>query len=445
MNYVIKNLQIGDFIFINEKYIGLIYKIIWNSNGYIVKLHDNHEYEDWIIKQYNLLEQNDIRGFMLVSSNDKIILINDANYDELLKYFDDAKIMNIMNEIKSNGSNLTNLTNLTDVKQLDINNCIKSIEKIMFLFVSNPHVKWEENFNYKTSNSIDVLGEENINTIIKPGLIIALEKFNEIEPNQYYDLKNTLVYKHLIYDENIDTVSMGKTLIELIKKSLLSIQQSIDYDDGKKLLSIANLFDFLNFKIIGGYVEITNNTNVDSDDEFINNPNFNTFESEYFKHKDFISLSQVILENKTIYDIEKNKLIIDKILDTLSEKYIICFQPDINVLLWTITRIILSWFSDKKLFTNIYKIKILVNLFRARTDKKFNREYGVQPIIQIFPKYGKKNALMVLSHLSYFFFSYKKLGFDGSKPDGFEKIDNLMYWTNASIELEKYIKCFRKL
>ena len=97
--------------------------------------------------------------------------------------------------------------------------------------------------------------------------------------------------------------------------------------------------------------------------------------------------------------------------------------------------------TSNNLFSHIYnKIKILINLFRSRGDKEFNKDQGVLPIIQIIPNYGKKNALQVLSHLSYFFFPYKKLGSRNSNPTWFDSIDNLMYYTNGSLELKKYIK-----
>ena len=81
-----------------------------------------------------------------------------------------------------------------------------------------------------------------------------------MDSSQYYDFKNTLMYKHLIYDESIDTLSLGKEVIAKIKETLLKSQQYVESDDGSKLLESTNLFDFLTFSIVGGYIEITNNT-----------------------------------------------------------------------------------------------------------------------------------------------------------------------------------------
>jgi len=465
---------VGDYVLINNKYIGEIYKIIWNSNGYIVKLENDIGYIDKTLKQYRLIDFDNIAGYMLVTLNDIIVKVNEINVNILTNLFGNLVFKNISdklnnNKIKSSKSKgeLYKLNeiekkeleyiNVFKPEKFDIYNIqagqeddyIKYIEKMISdLFASDIQVKWNENFYFGNSSyiddvkSINVLGEDNINDVIKPSLIVGLEKFNEIEQEQYYDFKNTLMYKHLIYDDNIDTLSMGKELIGMIKNTLLLIQKFIEFDDGEKLLSNTNLFDFLNFKIVGGHIEITNNY-ADNNFRVITPelvPELNELAFQYSKPIDYNILLPIVLENKTPDDVIINKSMIEEALKILSQEYIICFQPDVDVLLWTIARIIVSWYSDPKLYSNIYKIKILINLFRARGNKDFNKDHGILPIIQILPKYGKKNAIQVLSHLSYFFFPYKKLGFEKSEPSWFDKIDNLMYYTNGSLELKKYIK-----
>ena len=53
---------------------------------------------------------------------------------------------------------------------------------------------------------------------------------------------------------------------------------------------------------------------------------------------------------------------------------------------------------------------------------------------------SKISALKILSHLSYYFFPYKNVGWKGSSPSYFNKVDDLIYYTNGSIDLKKYIK-----
>lgn len=465
------NFCVGDYVLINNKYIGEIYKIVWNSNGYIVRLENEPEYIDKTLKQYRLVDFDNIAGYMLVSLNDIVVKIDETNINILNNLFGNTIFKNIVNKMEKKnklGKLPLNKSNEKEKKEQEFLNVfkpekfdiyriqagheddyVKYIEKMIYdLFISNTQVRWEENFYFGGSTSIEdvksinVLGEENINDVIKPSLIVVLEKFNQIEPEQYYNFSSTLMYKHLIYDENIDTISLGKELIGMIKETLISIQKLIEFDDGEKLLSNTNLFDFINFKIVGGYIEITNNF-VNDDFRVITPelvPDLNELAFQYSKPIDYNILLPIVLENKTPDDVVINKSMIEEALKILSQEYIICFQPNVDLLLWTISRIILSWYSDPKLYSNIYKIKILINLFRARGTKDFNKDQGILPIIQIFPKYGKKNALQVLSHLSYFFFPYKKLGFENSEPSWFDKIDNLMYYTNGSLELKKYIR-----
>lgn len=486
---------VNDYILINNKHIGVIHKIIWNYNGYIVKLDTDNNYEDKTLKQYNLLgEMKNIKGYMLVTPNDKINKIDLNNIPRLIELLGSGGVNNIINKINLKYKKFINDLNLNSKssinkdmsinknldqinrewewerereREVEFNNIykpnkfdiyrkqagqeddyIKYIEKIISdLFITDTNIRWDENFYIGVGTiddikSINVLGEENINEIIKPVLVSVLEKFNQIEPEQIYEFENTLMYKHLIYDENIDTISLGKELIGLIKDTLITLQKSIQFDDGEKLLSTTNLFDFLNFKIVGGYIEIVNiNSTIDTriiTPELV--PNLKELTFQYSKPIDYNILLPIVLENKTSSDVVINKSMIEEALKILSQEYILCFQPNVDVLLWTIARIILCWYVDPKLNDNIYKIKILINLFRSRGDKEFNKDQGVLPIIQIIPNYGKKNALQVLSHLSYFFFPYKKLGSRNSNPTWFDSIDNLMYYTNGSLELKKYIK-----
>ena len=469
------NLAIGDYIMINNKHIGIIHKIIWNSNGYIVKLDNDDNYEDKTLKQYKLIEFDNLKGYMLVTLNDKINKIDINNITKIVEFLGPNGIGNIVNKInlkynnfieelnyKNNQSNNSEEYYFNKKKELEINNIfkpnkfniykieagqednyIKYIEKMISdLFISDSNVKWEENFYYSNdSKSKVMLGDDNID-IIKSSLKDGLEKFNKIDPEQFYDFKNTLMYKHLIYDDNVDMLSLGKELIGMIKKTFLLIQKSIESDEGDKLLNESNIFDFLNFKIVGGYIEITNidydkNLRIITPDLV---PDLKELSFQYSKQIDYTILLPIVLGNKTSDDVIINKSMIEEALKILSQEYIICFQPNADLLLWTITRIIICWYSDQKLFENIYKIKILINLFRSRGDKEFNKDQGILPIIQIIPNYGKKNALKVMSHLSYFFFPYKKLGCEKSNPTWFDKIDNLMYYTNGSLELKKYIK-----
>lgn len=330
-----------------------------------------------------------------------------------------------------------------DNYDLYIKNMIKN------LFMNEDEIDYDEIFEdnklyAKEAESLDILEEGQRINVIKPSIKAVLEKFEKIDQSLYLDLTNTLLYKHIISDNKIDNVSFGIQLIKKIKNILINIQKSIKFEDGRSLLEQINLFAYIKFKIAGGYIIIENesydlqNIKRTITREIV--PNLKLLESQYDQPINYKILSNVILKNKSTLELQKNKDIVIEALNILAQDYFICLQTRVEYLLWTLTRLILCWYSDPILNEHIFKIKILINLYRARGIKEFNREIGVQPVILIVPKYGRDSALKILSHLSYYFFPYKNVGWKGSSPSYFNKVDDLIYYTNGSIDLKKYIK-----
>ena len=474
--------NIGDLVLVDNKNLGIIEKIIWNSIGFIIRLQNNPAYIDKTLSQYKqtLIGNNDINGLMLITLSDNIQLVDPNNMGQIgSQNIDfglingnieisqgqitdtlnsiDLKYSNFLKKLKTGEFRISQIPGTNQVYRYENfpkynleagqeDNYIEYIDKMINnLFGTSVEPVYVENFD-KGGKSIDILGEENIENFFKLNFIEILERFDPMDTSQYYDFKNTLMYKHLIYDESIDTLSLGKEVISKIKEILLKLQKNIITDDGTKLTETTNLFDFLTFSIVGGNIEITNNT-LGNDFKTITPelvPGLKHLGYQYSKPIDYGNLNEIVLQNKTPDNILINSDIINEALKIMSQEYIICLQPKVEALLWVISRLIISWYADPKLFSNIGKIKILINLFRARGLKEFNKNQGIEPIIQIFPNYGKKIATRVMSHISYFFFPYKKIGWDTSRPSYFERIDNLMYYTNGSLELKKYIQYLLK-
>lgn len=474
--------NIGNYVIIRDQYIGIIYKTLWNSSAFVVRLIGNSNYIDKTIVQYNLMEQDNPQGYMLITPSEQIQSFDLNKINELIEkkkscIESNPNAINLIRdlEILANEQVLINAqenTNTQENTQLQIQkeNANKINEQIYMtnkfdiykeqagleddyfkyinqmisnLFVEQVQIKWDEKMIFGTNrNSTYMLGDDNIENVVKPALISLLERFDPVDFEQSYDFTNTLMYKHLIYDDNIDTLSLGKELIGIIKKTLLSFQSGIELDDGTKLLDTTNLFDWLGFRIVGGYIEIykldEENSSRVITPELIQDLKELSF--QYSNPIDYNTLTTIVLKNKTAQDVIINQSMIEEALKILAQEYIICFQPKVELLIWTIIRLIVCWYADPKLFNYVYKIKILINLFRARGDREFNKDQGIYPEIIIMPSYGKKYAIKVLSHLSYFFFPYKKLGSDNSVPTWFDKLDNLMYYTNGSLELKKYVK-----
>jgi spore coat polysaccharide biosynthesis protein SpsF (cytidylyltransferase family) len=81
--------EIGNYVIINDLYLGRIIKKIWNGLGTIVKLDNDNNYMDSTIVQYMLLSDvisgPDVRGYKLVNSNDKMRVVNKNNLFELVE------------------------------------------------------------------------------------------------------------------------------------------------------------------------------------------------------------------------------------------------------------------------------------------------------------------------------------------------------------------------
>ena len=107
------------------------------------------------------------------------------------------------------------------------------------------------------------------------------------------------------------------------------------------------------------------------------------------------------------------------------------------------------WYADKELEQNIRKIKVLINHYRADPTQDYNKINGILPMIAIYPKYGIENARLLISKLEYYFSlyiednfnrSYQEIFYPNSNPSYFLKKNNLLYYTNGSIDLKMYIK-----
>ena len=294
------------------------------------------------------------------------------------------------------------------------------------------------------AEDLNLIEEGQKDNVIKPSLKTKLELFEKIDTKGYFNLTNTISYKHIINDDKMDLLPLGMNLIKEIKKNLLELQSKYKFEDGTAMTDIINLFSYLKFKIIGGYIviegtSVEGGTVTDGEEKL----NLILLKDQYGKPIDYPSISSIILKNKNVTDVTENNPIIVEALKILAQEYFICFQPKIEYLLWTLNRLILCWYCDKTLSKNIFKIKVLINTYRSRGQKKFNKEVGVLPLIVIVGSYGRKATLETLSHLSHYWFPYNNVGNPVSRPSFFNKISDLIYYTNGSLDLKQYINLLK--
>jgi hypothetical protein len=169
-------------------------------------------------------------------------------------------------------------------------------------------------------------------------------------------------------------------------------------------------------------------------------PNLELLQDQYDKPINYDLLTRKILSNKTPEDLKKNKTEINEILTILAQEYIICLQPDVKYLLWILVRLINCWYADPFLNENICQIQVLINLYRARGEKDFNKDIGVSPVIKIIPKYGRNISIQIVALMNYYFTPYEdSMGWNKSSPSYFKYKNKLLYYTNGNIDLKRYI------
>ena len=260
-----------------------------------------------------------------------------------------------------------------------------------------------------------------------------LEEFVPIESNEIYININKKIALFNLIENSEDEINEGskiKKWIEFILKT--------------------NLFKDLEIKIHSGYVYI-----IRKGTKIIDNitsklvPNINYLSWQYDNPIDYHSLKYIIMKNinqsksKLDFDVKKEAE------DILSQEYIIALQPSPYFVLWTIKRLIMVWYANPYARSNIRKIKILINQFRADPIKRYNVKFGIQPQILIYPKYGKEIAkkiiLILNNYFSPYIFNVKNqhnidLFWNDSHPAYFKKYNDLIYYTNGYIDLKNYIK-----
>lgn len=152
-------------------------------------------------------------------------------------------------------------------------------------------------------------------------------------------------------------------------------------------------------------------------------------------------LKYVLFQN----EIQKNMSVDQQLLKetelVLSQEYIIALTPEPRYQIWCVIRLIKLWYGDIDLQNNIRKIKLLVNQYRARVDKKYNIHNGIRFSIGIYPRYGKASAAIVLKKVMYYFSLYfQAIGWKSNPPSYFKVVNDLVSYTNCDQSLKLYYR-----
>lgn len=164
------------------------------------------------------------------------------------------------------------------------------------------------------------------------------------------------------------------------------------------------------------------------------------FKNQYGKPINYHLLKHVLPQNNFQHNNRIDREMLEEVEKILSEEYLVALQPEFEYSEWFILRLLKVWFANNILEKGIRRIKVLINNWRSRNDIKYNWRNGVLPSILVYLEYGKHNTRQIISELSKYFGIYEKFGDVCSDPSFFDKINNLTYQTNGSVDLKIYYK-----
>lgn len=388
-------------------------KVIENKDGNylsIVKVLNDMTYIDKLINENSELSQYNNGYLGLISSY-------------AWNYVDESKLQAFMTEKPINNPIISNSCSADNDNEYNDNSLLNNKDELGMnsLFM-------EKDVNSKLTNINDKFRPlpQEIMTALK----LKLKNSESVsEDDKKIVVNKTIAIKNLIESKD-DEINEGRKIVDWIKDNLISTK-----------FNNVNLFEDLKMVIFNGYVHITRRgINVEDviTPEIV--PNLNFLRWQYMIPIDYDTLKFILFQNKYQKDIEKDKQTQKEAEKILSQEFLIAFQPDPIYQLWCLKRILIAWYADEILQKNIRKIKIIINQWRCKSDKSYNKQFGVQPSIIVYPRYGKDSARKVLTKLSDYFVLYDSTAWKCSKPSYFSKINNLIWYTNGSIDLKSYFR-----
>ena len=293
-----------------------------------------------------------------------------------------------------------------------------------------------ENSKYFTEEKIDVyLTDEKQVFKSLPDEYVKLlsDKLKAFEP---IDFKEVIVNKTVAIDNLItkkaDMSNEGDKIINWITKSLKD-----------------ELFVDLVLTIYNGYIYLSRKGLYTGDvitRDLV--PTLHYFTWQIGKPIDYQTLKYVVFQTEYQKELVVNQNQKYEAETILAQENIIVIQPKPEYQLWCLKRLLMIWYGDSEIEKDIRKIKILINQFRCNPEEKYNQENGILPSIVIYPKYGRKTLMKVLSKIRYYFTMYVdddtatpvNIFWPNSQPTYFLRDNELIYHTNGSTDLKLYLE-----
>jgi hypothetical protein len=299
------------------------------------------------------------------------------------------------------------------------------------LLTEKGDLQMEDLFGEKDINQQQFKNEEKFDKLEKNFKTLILAKLNKGETIPSDEAKiivnKSIAIKNMI-DTKEDEENEGMRIVNFVKNEMLD-----------KDIQNQKIFNGIKMTIFNGYVHLARSgIKVDDVINKQNVPELKYFKWQYGIPIDYDTLKYLLFQSEFQKKIKRDQDEQEEVKKIFSQEYLIALQPEPRYHMWVLKRLIMMWFADDILTNNIRKIKVIINQWRCRADQDFNQKYGVLPSIVIYPRYGKTSAKNVLQLISNYFMLYQSIGWSCSQPSYFIKVNDLIWYTNGSIDLKMY-------
>lgn len=440
----------------NNLFIGSVYEILFDNGrpmGALILLLNNREYSEPTLEHRGLIPKGaSSKGLFLLLQIHGWRYVNIDKYNKLIGS-SSGDITKLHADIKSKFDSVISQSKSAPQFQSDLTTEAIYADPSMTKDDKEGQCMATVDEDFKDESLLSKLGNEHLDSLfrekeINKQLFDPKEKFRQLgdrfkralqqklnsgetisEKSTEIVVSEKLSVKNLIESKK-DEISEGEKIVQWLRTNLINKKSDDVY-----------IFGDIKISIFGGYVHLSRK-GIRADDVITQElvPNLKYFKWQYGIPIDYDTLKYTLFQSTFQSALQRD---IDQQREAesiFSQEYMITLQPEPKYQMWALTRLIMAWYSDDVLQYNIRKIKVIINQWRCKADQEFNQKYGILPSIVIYPRYGKESARNVLTKIAHYFMLYQSVGWKCATPSYFVKVNDLVWYTNGSIDLKLYFR-----
>ncbi|ATZ80713.1 hypothetical protein BMW23_0667 [Bodo saltans virus] len=426
-------------------FLGFVYKYLWDEEACLIILLNNLEHHEPKLVEHKLVDnEQSAKGVFILLKSYAWKYVNISKLaKELNKGEDDInnfiikrktqfEMQTVLHDYPITRLDLMSYGIYKNKEKLDKKDCdMDDGIKDESLLTTNGELQLDHLFRERDLHMYDPNEEfapvdEDIKMHLKKKLRLA-ERVND---NEMKIIVNKNIAVRNIIESIDDEINEGNKIIAWVKQNMSNV-----VTDGIKI------FGDLKFAIHNGYVHI-GRKGINVSDKITHDlvGKLSYLQWQYNIPIDYDTLKYMLFQNdyqkKLLHD-KTQRIEVEKIL---SQEYLLIMQPQPKFLMYTLKRLLMVWYCDDLLTKHIRKIKILINQWRAKSDERFNQQYGVMPMVVIYPRYGKDSARICMTKIADYFLLYNNIAWDCSEPSYAIKVNDLLYYTNGHLDLKLYFR-----